>query len=363
MRIVNLLDTLERINFGIWNAVISNFPYFIKCGHQPEIWVKPEKDIPSELQQYKVLHASFQKVNQLFEGEYFSKDTVVLSHGCWKIPTKCGELAAKKGFVWLALPHGMLEPWSMQQKRIKKSLYYQLFEKQRLNRASELIAVSKEEQVNLEKRFRRKVRHIPNGIAPVTDKIDKPAGRINFIFMARLHHKKGVLPLLKAWASSNLSGKSKFRLTIAGPDDGELPQLKRYMTDQREQLSNVQIVGPLYGDGKKQALLAAHVYILPSFSEGFPSSILEAASHGCFPIFTKGCNFNEAFDADVAMQITPEVDQIVNAFNKLGDTPVNELIAMGRSAKKFVDENYNLETIGQAYIDLFEEKLKEIRDR
>lgn len=363
MNVLNLVDTVDRVNYGIWNAVVSNFNYLIKHSHQPEIWVKPGQVIPSELQQYKMRSTSTQEASQLLKREYSINETIILSHGCWKIPTKWGHAAAKKGYVWLALPHGMLEPWSMQQKMFKKTIYYNLIEKPRLKDATELIAVSKEEQVNLERRFKRKVRHIPNGIIPVTDHIEKPSNRINFIFMARLHHKKGVLPLLKAWISSNLSGKSKYELTIAGPDDGELPILKKYLADQREQLSNVQLVGPLYGEEKKQAMSSAHVYMLPSFSEGFPTSILEAASHGCYPVFTNGCNFNEAFDAGVAMQITPDADQIVSALNTFENVSIDEIAIRGAATKKFVDDNYNLEKVGQAYIDLFEEKLEEIRGR
>lgn len=361
MHIINLIDSLDRINFGVWNPVVSNFAFFIKRNYSPEIWINNRTEIPDELKKYEVKLLDTRGVEACLRHQYTPENTIVISHGCWKIPSKWGTISSKLGFVWLNLPQGMLEPWSRKQNWLKKQIYFRLFEKKMLSQSSELIAVSKDEQSNLERLFNRKVRHIPNGIVPVKNNIVKPSDSINFLFMARLHHKKGILPLLKVWAASQLANNEDFSLEIAGPDDGELSLLNQFMAEQKQKLSNVHIVGPLYESAKEKALEKAHVYVLPSFSEGFPSSILEAASHGCYPVFTKGCNFSEAFDAGVAMRITHEKDSIIEALNSFVTTNVEAIITKGARAKKFVDENYNLEKIGESYISLFEEKMKIFR--
>lgn len=361
MHIINLIDSLDRINFGVWNPVVSNFEFFIKRDYTLEIWINNMADLPVEVQKYEVKLMDTREVEAVLKHRYTPENTLLVSHGCWKIPSKWGVIGAKLGYIWLSLPQGMLEPWSRQQKWLKKQIYFHLFEKKMLSQSSELIAVSNDEQINLEIQFNRKVRHIPNGIVPVKEPINKPSDSINFLFMARLHHKKGVLPLLMAWAASQLANNEDFSLEIAGPDDGELSLLNQFMAEQKQKLSNVHIVGPLYESAKEKALEKAHVYVLPSFSEGFPSSILEAASHGCYPVFTKGCNFSEAFDAGVAMRITHEKDSIIEALNSFVTTNVEAIITKGARAKKFVDENYNLEKIGESYISLFEEKMKIFR--
>src|SRR5207249_4774582 len=63
-----------------------------------------------------------------------------------------------------------------------------------------------------------------------------------FLFMARLHHKKGVLPLVKAWLHSPLQNNANYELVIAGPDEDELKKIKPLLA----QSDNAIYVGPIY---------------------------------------------------------------------------------------------------------------------
>jgi glycosyltransferase involved in cell wall biosynthesis len=285
-----------------------------------------------------------------------SDTTIIISHGCWKSPTLWGHTARTMGFRWLTLPHGMLEPWSMQQKWLKKKVYFNLIEKSRLIKADDFIAVSKDEQKRLSALFGRSVLHFPNGIEPYPGSIEKPTEKVKVLFMARLHHKKGVLPLLQAWRDSALADHSKYELNIAGPDDGELPQIEQFLAE--HPLDNVYILGPVYGEAKLQLLKESHVYLLPSQSEGFPTSILEAATYGCYPAFTAGCNFNEAIEEGVAFKITPDPNDIRIFLNDIAKRSPKEIISKGLKTKAFVDTHYNLQNIGQSYLRLFEKSLR-----
>ncbi len=107
--------------------------------------------------------------------------------------------------------------------------------------------------------------------------------------------KKGIVPLVKAWLQSALLNNTACRLIIAGPDEGELPLIQSLITD----ATNIEYIGMVSGDAKDKLLASASYYLLPSFSEGFPTSLLEAMEKGAIPVITRGCNFNEVFEQNI----------------------------------------------------------------
>ena len=94
------------------------------------------------------------------------QSSILVSHGNWGWATKTGYKMKRAGYKWIAVPHGMLEPWSLRQKWLKKKLYFHLSEYPKLKKADAIIAVGRPEFNNLKKYF-DKVYHIPNGIVPV----------------------------------------------------------------------------------------------------------------------------------------------------------------------------------------------------
>ena len=252
----------------------------------------------------------------------------------------------KKGFKWLYVPHGMLEPWSMQQKRLKKLVYYYLLEGRYSSFADAVRAVGGPEADNLKKKYPNTVL-IPNG----TDNVafaptSRPENPLVFLFMARLHFKKGILPLVKAWAESSMFANPGYKLLIAGPDDGELTALNAFLAEKPS--ANIEYLGPVYGPGKIKLLEAAHFYVLPSLSEGFPTSVVEAMLFGQVPLISKGCNFPEAFAKKLVLETPPEHAAIKAALEQaaaLNPASRQQLSAANRS---FIQENYTTERIADA---------------
>ncbi len=409
MKVVHLISDISRINYGVWNVALATFPHLYESGHEPEIWF-PESDlgIPDEIKKWN--HTSLSITDKIFPS------SILISHGTWSWATKVGYQAKKAGFPWIAVPHGMLEPWSMKQKWLKKKLYFELFEKARLGHADALIAVGKPEYHNLQKWFPN-VHHIPNGIEPVEGSLvhsfirssvqQESENRINlsthrpiddpttFLFLSRLHYKKGVLPLVKAWLSSKLNDDERYQLIIAGPDEGERIKIENIIKKGKSKIApfgmpdgtirasrfanqnelsayrlpptayrrspntNINLTGPVYGADKKKLLLESDFFILPSQSEGFPTSILEAMTHGCIPIFTEGCNFPEAFEAGVGVRIEFDEKNIREKLDDLASWPEEKRVSMASKAKEFVDKNYNWKDIARKQVELFENVLND----
>lgn len=354
MKIINLIDNINQVNFGVWNAAISTAKELHHYGVQSEIWFPKTKNIPvlDSVTLKPISRLNIVDISKYISKNYDQNDTIIISHGCWNYPTKLGANLQKKGFKWIAVPQGMLEPWSMQQKKIKKLIYFHLKEKNLLQKASAIRAVSTPELHNL-KSFFSNIHLIPNGVkekAMISKLWVKP---LKFLFMARLHHKKGIVPLVEAWGKSNLTNNLDFQLNIAGPDDGEMK--KMMIAIENTNSKNIKFVGPQYGTEKEKLLSESHFYILPSFSEGFPTSVLEAMQYGLIPLITEGCNFPEAIESQKAIIITQKPEDIILGLKIASQIDKVELIQKSIEINEFVNKNYSNKYISEMQYKIYQE--------
>lgn len=355
MNVIHLIHSLDKINFGIYNAAVFGSQYLSE-EHNVSSYVfacsGPSVDI--ELPGVSIIYLGSDPLNpaaisSVLKSHNISKaDTVVVSHGCWLAPSRLGYALSKLGFAWIYVPHGMLEPWSMKQNFIKKLLYFQLAEKRYARKSKGIRAVSLVEQTNLAKQFGRKIALVENGVfvKPYRNKSSGPVE--NFLFLGRLHYKKGVLPLVAAWQS--VFGRDiKRKLTIAGPDQGELEKIKPYLG------GNIEYAGPVYGDAKERLLAAAHFFVLPSFSEGFPVSVLEAMSFGIIPMISSGCNFDEVFEQGLGYRIEPDQSNIEAVFRETGKRPFDDVLS--EKNWKYTKDNYSEPIIANRLLNLYQSML------
>jgi glycosyltransferase involved in cell wall biosynthesis len=341
--IAHIVPDVTAINYGIWNAALFADNYLKNSrGVKSLLIVCQEPSRPSTVRGDVIWVGRApwptDVVSELIEWGMMPEKTIVVSHGCWLAPTRLAYQLKKKGFRWIYTPHGMLEPWSRNHKWFKKKIYFSLFEKKWSVHADSLRAVSKEEQKNLQMMYKRPVWVVENGTE--TQKYrPKSVGNENWLFMARLHHKKGVLPLVKAWTVSMKDTKNK-KLIIAGPDDGELEKIKTYIDGK-----NIEYLGPIYGDAKVDILNEAHYYILPSFSEGFPTSVVEAMSYGVIPLISSGCNFPEVFENKLGHRVEPDGDSLASQLAALKDRSFDHELSKRNCS--FVGKEYSEPVIGE----------------
>ncbi|OMP31772.1 MULTISPECIES: glycosyltransferase [Mangrovimonas] len=347
--ILHLIDSVDQVNFGIWNAALTNSGFLGELGIVSYAAI-PKNDSFNYPAVNKLEATEFKSLRMLMgQKGLIPENTIVVSHGCWRWPTRLGGKLKSEGYKWIAVPHGMLEPWSMQQKAIKKKIYWNLIEKQRLLQADVIRAVGTPEALNLKSIFDNKVCLIPNGVPNSNRNEEKGNDKIRFLFMARLHHKKGIVPLVKGWMKSSLANSQNHELLIAGPDDGELNVLNDWISKSK----NIHYLGGVYGEEKEGLLKKSHVYVLPSYSEGFPTSVLEAMMYGLMPLISEGCNFPEVFDKDLAMSLEPEEIMVKMVLDEVEQLSLEEIKSQGRKCREFVIENYTNEKIGNQLEKLY----------
>ena len=154
---------------------------------------------------------------------------------------------------------------------------------------------------------------VANGIKPlVIDHAPERGGVINFIYLSNLIRSKGADVLVNAAVILSKKYSSKFNIKIIGKarDKEYLEELEKIIED--HSLSNISILGPLYGQDKVRELSKSHVFVLPTRykNECFPISILEAMSAGLSVISTdEGAISDIIFDGvngSIIKELSPE---------------------------------------------------------
>jgi glycosyltransferase involved in cell wall biosynthesis len=162
-----------------------------------------------------------------------------------------------------------------------------------LSQASVVIALSENWRRFVQEEIRPSVPVwiVPNTVEEVfvdsMHRSKKPltGGRKTVFFLGRLHESKGVFDILKA-ISLVLQERSDLRFVIAGPEQyaGIAAQMKE-VCEQEGLGPYVQIPGPVMGQDKLDLFFSSSVFVLPSYVENFPYTVLEAMASG-LPVIT-----------------------------------------------------------------------------
>jgi glycosyltransferase involved in cell wall biosynthesis len=350
MQIIHIVTSISRINFGVWNAAIYASEYLQRTYNiSSELWVcsKCETDIIEPPIPYYYFHKKQKNVKGFRNWiEHFDKtETIIVTHGAWLLPTRLGCIAKNYGFKWIYTPHGMFEPDYVSKGRLKKFIYFNLIEKRLVTKSDRIRAVSDSEKLNLEKKFRRDVKVVYNGVnLQQVTRVEKDDKNLNFLFLARLQKKKGLIYLVKAWADFMYDSPNA-KLIVAGPDEGELDFVKPFIK------KNIFYFGPAYGKDKIKLFQKAHYYVLPSFSEGFPTSVVEAMSFGAIPIISEGCNFPEVFNEQLGYEVKTDKESIKNILKQLLSKPFD--YNLSKRNILFVEQNFTEEIIGDQLYSLY----------
>ena len=363
MRVINILDNGTNINYGVWISAISTVNILkSKFGVDSQVWYpKTDHSLQADgIQTLGVEETSLKNIKNYIKYLKLSPgDTVIQTHGSWRYPSRWGYYFHQLGYNWVYNPHGMLNKHGFAQKSWKKLAYWYAVEQFLLKKADQIRLVSKPERDDLLKLIGNRKNNmmvIPNGIQPEPiESIPTSNDKRYVLFMSRLFHGKGVVPMVRGWLASELNNNSDYELIIAGPDQGELEKINALLGETIS--SNVSYVGPIYGEVKKTWLQKASFYVLPSFSEAFSTSILEAMAGGLVPIITPYCNFPEVFEKQLGIRITTEVASIKSGFNSILQLSDQEILDKQRRAIAFVNENYTLDRIAEQQHDLFQRML------
>ena len=176
----------------------------------------------------------------------------------------------------------------------------------------------------------------PGARAALRAELGIPADAPVFLFVGRLKRDKGVLDLARAFAA--LAGENAAcRLLIVGPDeDGLRSEIERTCAACRARLH---IIG--LSAAPERYMAASDVLCLPSYREGFPTTIIEAAAVGLPALGSRIYGITDAIvEGDTGLLFEAgDVQQLALSMRALaGDADLRQ--RMGRSAKERAERDF-----------------------
>jgi len=286
------------------------------------------------------------------------------AHGLWLYPGIAAKNYSRKNIrPYLISPHGMLDAWALKNSRWKKLAAYCLFEREHLRGARCFRALCAPEARSIRRLgLKNDIAIIPNGIDLPTDSAPSAPPWKDFVepkkkvllFLSRIHPKKGLVNLLKAWAT-NLKSE-EWVLAIAGWDQGgHEHELKQLATESgmawtdvrnREKSSlllapcSLLFLGPQFNENKLSCYHHCDAFVLPSFSEGLPMVVLEAWANSKPVIMTPECNLPEGFLAGAALKAEANETSLAAGLDELRQMTAAERMAMGKRAHDLVVKQF-----------------------
>jgi poly(glycerol-phosphate) alpha-glucosyltransferase len=284
---------------------------------------------------------------------------LVNTHGLWMYPSAaCVSWARRTQRPHVVSVQGMLEPWALRRSRWKKGIARVLYECTHLRTAACLQVNSLAEAAHIKEiGLRRPIAVIVNGVDLQPAAAGPPPwhsrlemGCNVLLFLGRLHPKKGLVPLLHAWAWLRHSENQRMRnwmLVIAGWDQDSHEEKLKTLAQSLRIDDAVCFIGPQFAAAKHAAFAHAAAFVLPSQSEGLPMAVLEAMAHALPVIITPGCNMHEAVRAGAGLAITTEPENMAEALASLFDMTDAERRAMGARGRRLVADRFTWSRVAE----------------
>jgi glycosyltransferase involved in cell wall biosynthesis len=198
-----------------------------------------------------------------------------------------------KGVPYVVRPLGTLDPWSLKQKRLRKSLFWHLGVRQMLKGASAIHYTTFAEKrsaeeslgitrgvvipLGIETDLFNEIEEIKESESSILPSVKSPY----VLVLSRLHHKKGLEVLLPAFLSLVKQPEfAEWKLVLAGEGETKYVNLLKSLVKSNGGNGNVVFAGWIDGAQRRAALREASLLALTSYQENFGLCAVEAMACG-----------------------------------------------------------------------------------
>jgi glycosyltransferase involved in cell wall biosynthesis len=386
MKILHVIPTFDPIDGGPYQALCGICQALSERGHEVTIYTtdltsvrsknplnfKPNRlktttSVPFDQNGYKVWYFradypyawcfSVALTRQLV-ATIHTYDIVII-HSLYLYTTQVAAWCCRQAKVpYVIRPHGTLDTFMRQRRRYLKFGYDLFLQKRDLQRAVALHYTSQAEyQHTISLGLKPKPLIIPLGfnLTQFTQLPEPGKFKAKFLsgwegqlvlYLGRLNFKKGLDLLVEGFAQV-AQQRDDIKLVLVGQYDPpsfakELEQqIKTYHLE-----TKVVFTGPLFGDDKLAAFADATVWVLPSYTENFGVTVVEAMAAG-IPIIISNqvALYHEVQAAKAGLIIACEATQVSTALMRLLSDPL-QCAMMGKNGKALVSDWFSLEQLG-----------------
>ncbi|WP_395739492.1 glycosyltransferase [Prosthecobacter sp.] len=300
---------------------------------------------------------------------------VLVVHGLWQYHVLAASRAARRaGVPVLIYPHGMLDPWALRQSRWLKLVTWWAFNRKVFQRAAGVCFTTEDERRLAAPKLGKisgaqvivplGVEEPPDSLAVLKAEFEAAhaalAGRRIFVFLGRLHPKKGCDMLLEAfarWRAAEDPGGA-VHLRLVGP-----PHSPAYQAELEQQCRalglkigrDVSFAGNVVGRAKWRELAAAEVLVLPSHQENFGIVVAEALACEAPVLLSDKVNTAPAVaEHGAGVMADDTVEGTLQLLQTWGQMSAAEKVAARVKARRLYEEQFGVRQARQRFLEVVE---------
>jgi len=281
----------------------------------------------------------------------FFKPDIIHINGCWKIRLIFFFIIAKiLGVKIIISPHGMIDPFSLKQKKFKKNIALFLYQKFIFENSDLIIVNSKIEKKNFLKITKNipRIIIIPHGVylKKKFKIIENKKKELDFVFFSRIHPSKNLISLVQIWRKNKFF--NNYNLDIFGEID-DVNYYEKFI-DKIKNCENINYKGRINSKNFNYRLSKYDIFLHPSTSENFGLVILEAMSCGLFPIVNKKLDWKNLGKNNLGINLSFDYKSLKKAILSLNKS--KKKIRNKKFKKKlrnYLLKNYNWKFIIKEY--------------
>ena len=185
--------------------------------------------------------------------------------------------------------------------------------------------------------------------------VKKDAGVFTFVFVGRIVGDKGINELVEAFVRLHDVHKNT-RLVLVGNYEYNLDPVNDTTRQLIDTNDGIDACGPKYGDDLLQMYVDADCFVMPSYREGFPNTVLEAGAMGLPSIVTDINGSREIVENEKNGLIVPSknVDALYDAMERmLKDDKARK--TMKDNARPMIASRFERGFVQKCQIEFYEE--------
>lgn len=278
-------------------------------------------------------------------------------------PVAAAWTARNAGVPYIIRPLGVLSRYGMEQRRSRlKAMSVQLLEGGLLRDAAAVHFTAEQERAEAESLgIRMRSRVVPLGIEPISPESPElflqtypGLGKRRLLFLSRVDPKKNIEVLLESVALCRRSDP-EISLILCGDGDPTYVSHLKAMSVGLGLEDCVVWAGRVEGRMKASALAAAHLFVLPSFSENFGIAAVEALSVGLPCILGEGVAVaRRVEEAGAGRAVAPTTAAFADALATTLRAP-DLLNDMRGRARQLARSDYSLPAMGRGLLAMYAE--------
>lgn len=183
--------------------------------------------------------------------------------------------------------------------------------------------------------------------------VKKDESKFRFVFVGRIVGDKGINELVEAFVRLN-NEYPNTQLTLVGKYEANLDPVKPETLKLIEENPCIDACGPKYGDDLLTEYMKSDCFVMPSYREGFPNTVMEAGAMGLPSVVTDINGSREIIINGENGLIVPskDSDALYEAMKQmLEDTTSRE--KMTANARPLIDSRFEKSFVQQCIMDFY----------